>query len=112
MKILLPILLALCISNANAGGGLKDDKVLHLGVSFAIGVASGMYFPENKPLAFGVAMIPCVAKELIDKSKTGFSKQDLVADAIGAAIGVYTGGFIVSYNHRNNETKVSYNTRF
>jgi hypothetical protein len=57
-------------------------------------------------------MIPGIFKETLDRKTTGFSGKDLAADAVGAAVGVLTGGFIVSYSRRTNETRVSYSTQF
>lgn len=78
----------------NWGGG---DKARHVVVSAVLGTASGAYF-ENKWTAFGVAMIPGVAKEIMDSRKhdNHFSGKDLVANAIGAALGVQLGHWIIT----------------
>jgi hypothetical protein len=57
-------------------------------------------------------MIPGVLKELSDSSKggSGFSGKDLVADAVGAALGVYTGGWLLSRSQ--GKTMLSYRTEF
>ncbi len=74
-----------------------SDKSLHLAVSAALGTATGMHF-EDKWKAFGVAMIPGIAKEVIDSQRKDnhFSTKDIVADAIGAALGVQLGHWIIT----------------
>ncbi len=81
-------------SRRQLGGG---DKARHLVVSAALGTASGAYF-ENKWTAFGVAMIPGLAKEIMDSRKhdNHFSGKDLVANAIGAALGVQLGHWMIT----------------
>lgn len=88
------------------------DKAMHFGVSFVVGLAAGSQWPDNKPLAFGVAMIPGLVKELSDSGRggTGFSGKDMVANAVGAALGVYTGSWMVT-RHRGT-TIVAYTTTF
>jgi len=75
----------------------SSDKLSHMAVSAALGTASGAYF-ENKWTAFGVAMIPGVVKEIIDSRDRGnrFSGKDLAANAIGAAVGVQFGHWIIT----------------
>lgn len=87
-----------------------SDKKMHIGVSYVLGVAAGSQWPDNKPLAFGMAMIPGVLKELSDKSTTGFSTKDLVADAIGVALGITTAHFLIT--RRDGNTVVAYRTEF
>jgi uncharacterized protein YfiM (DUF2279 family) len=74
-----------------------SDKLKHFAVSFVLGTASGAYF-ENKWTAFGVAMIPGLIKEISDsqKSNNHFSGKDLAADALGAALGVQLGNWIIT----------------
>jgi len=74
-----------------------SDKVKHIAVSAAFGTASAMHF-EDKWVAFGVAMIPGVLKEIADGSRDNgrFSAKDLAADALGAALGVQLGNWIVT----------------
>jgi uncharacterized protein YfiM (DUF2279 family) len=91
---------------------VSHDKAQHFAVSAVFGYAAGAQWPESKPKAFAIAMIPGVAKELLDMRKggTGFSSKDLAADALGAAIGVYAAGWMLSYNQRT--TTVAYTTQF
>lgn len=73
------------------------DKAKHFGVSALIGVATGMTI-ENRWSAFGVAMLPGLAKEIADSQKSNghFSGKDLAADALGAVLGVHLGRWIVT----------------
>ncbi len=73
------------------------DKTKHFMVSAAVGTISGFYL-ENKWKAFGVAMIPGLLKEVADSNDANnhFSSRDLVADALGAAVGVHVGHWILS----------------
>lgn len=68
------------------------DKRAHFAVSAVLGTAAAMHY-ENKWTAFGVAMIPGLLKELTDNR---FSGKDLAADALGAALGVQLGHWIVT----------------
>jgi len=68
-----------------------QDKVDHAVVSAMFGGIAGASM-DNKYAAFGVAMLPGIAKELYDMTGRGTpSWKDLAADAAGAAIGVYIG---------------------
>jgi uncharacterized protein YfiM (DUF2279 family) len=53
---------------------------------------------DSDAQAFGVAMLPGIAKELLDAADTCnvFSTKDLAADALGAFIGVKVRGWIVT----------------
>jgi uncharacterized protein YfiM (DUF2279 family) len=85
---------------------------MHFGVSAVVGFAAVNQWPDNKPKAFAVAMIPGVLKEISDAQKggSGFSGKDLVADALGAAFGVYAGGWLIT--RAQGTTKVAYATGF
>ena len=69
-----------------------EDKLLHIEASSTVGLMSGTII-ENKYAAFGVAMIPGILKEIHDSQQKNnfFSKGDIIADAVGAAIGVWFG---------------------
>lgn len=73
------------------------DKTKHFIVSAALGTVSGVYV-ENKWKAFGLAMVPGLIKEIMDANDPNnhFSSRDLVADALGAAVGVHVGHWIIS----------------
>lgn len=83
-----------------------SDKKVHFGISFIAGFAISQVEP-NKPKAVAYAMIPGVAKELLDDR---FSGKDLVWDLAGAIAGVYSGHWMLS--RQNNTTTVSYRTEF
>ena len=88
------------------------DKKLHFAVSFMAGVATANQWPDNKPLAIGVAMLPGLVKEAMDAQKggSGFSGKDLVADALGAVAGVYTTHWLIA--RQNGQTVVAYRAEF
>lgn len=92
MKKLLIATAILIANTAHADEWLGQDKAKHAAVSFALGAGAQMILPEDKPVAaFALAMMPGIAKELSDSRKggSGWSNKDLVADAVGAAMGVY-----------------------
>lgn len=111
--------LIICIASLVAGSAAQaqdtwtgPDKKLHVAGSFAVGVVAGIYVQDNKPLAFGLAMVPGTVKELLDARQggTGFSGKDMVANALGAALGVYASSWLVTY--AKGTTRVSYATTF
>ncbi len=75
------------------------DKAEHVAVSAVLGTITSLHF-EDKWTAFGVAMIPGVAKEIYDSQQKGnhFSGKDLTADALGAAFGVQFGHWMLTRN--------------
>ena len=103
MKTLIPLLASLTFIVASPALAADDwngaDKGKHFAVSALLGTASAMHF-EDKWVAFGVAMIPGVLKEIADSSRDNghFSGKDLAADALGAALGVQLGHWIVTRN--------------
>lgn len=110
-KLLLPLLLATSLSAHSAEDKWSgSDKPVHFGVSFILGFAAGNQFPDNKPLAFGLAMLPGVAKEFSDRSTTGFSYKDLTFNAAGALLGVYSAHWLITRSE--GKTYVSYSTSF
>lgn len=86
------------------------DKKMHFAVSYVVGFAAGSQWPDNKLLAFGVAMIPGTVKEISDRSGTGFSGKDMAFNAIGAALGVASGSFMVT--RHAGTTVVAYRSEF
>jgi hypothetical protein len=71
------------------------DKRLHLGVSAAIGIATRSQWPDEPGKAWLVAMVPGLAKELLDIGSTGFSVKDMVANGIGAYLGTRIAGLFI-----------------
>lgn len=126
MKALfLAVILALCATSAYATdvpktqppaarpadnwGGAKS----HLAVSTAFGVACATHvFPGEPVKAFGCAIVPGLVKETIDSTQRGnrFSGRDMLANAVGAAAGVYLGG--VMLRRSNGTTQIAYSTTF
>jgi putative lipoprotein len=101
MRILFAVALLLCHIGAQAQDTWSGkDKQLHFGVSLALGAAARQLAPNNELAAFGAAMVPGLVKELIDKSQEGnhFSAKDLVANALGAYVGVKVGGLLIQHN--------------
>lgn len=84
------------------------DKKMHAGVSAIIGFAARQQWPNEPGKAFAVALVPGVIKELSDGRRA--SAKDMVANALGAAVGVYAGGWLVRYS--NGHTTISYSTEF
>ena len=82
------------------------DKSVHFAVSAVLGVAAINQWPDRPMLAWGVAMVPGVLKEVSDRSTTGFSGKDLAANALGAAVGVGLGGWIIQ--RQRGATVVAY----
>jgi len=104
MKTLAALLASLALLATTAPARASDDwngpdKAKHVAVSAVFGTLSAMHF-ENKWTAFGVAMIPGMAKEIYDSGRANnhFSGKDLAADALGAALGVQLGHWIVTRN--------------
>ncbi|CAH9017303.1 conserved hypothetical protein [Vibrio phage 150E35-1] len=107
MRYLLILLLMIPTSSY----AIERDKVLHVSASVLIGATSEIYFEDaykSTALCMGVGL----AKELYDEyDYGGFDTQDLVADAIGCAIGVYT-GYQINVWTDNDVTGVSYTYNF
>ena len=79
----------------------------HFAVSALAGIFASAHVEKESALkAFGYAMIPGVAKELIDATQKGnhFSGRDLLADALGAAVGVGLGRTILVYTRDGTTT--------
>lgn len=82
----------------------------HVAVSALAGVVCATHiYPKQSLKAFGCAMVPGVLKEIVDSQSKGnhFSQRDIVSDAVGAAIGVYTGGLMLTYSEHTKTTTVA-----
>jgi hypothetical protein len=67
-------------------GMLRADRVQHASLSFTISIGAGLALDD--PLAgAGLTLGIGLAKEIADARRTRFDAVDLVADAIGAALG-------------------------
>ncbi len=101
MKAIATLFAAVCLASFSSAWAADDwngaDKAKHVAVSAVLGTVSAMHF-EDKWTAFGVAMIPGVLKEIADsqQSRNHFSGKDLAADALGAALGVQLGNWMVT----------------
>jgi hypothetical protein len=84
-----------------------NDKAMHFGVSFVIGYATANQWPKEPLKAWAVALIPGVLKEATDQKASG---KDMAANALGAALGVATGRWMVMRN--NGTTVVAYRQEF
>lgn len=84
-----------------------EDKAMHFGVSFVLGFAARNQWKNEPGKAFLVALVPGVIKEATDQKASG---KDMVANALGAALGVYSAGWIISRNQ--GQTVVAYQTEF
>ena len=94
----------------NGQGFSRNGYWEHAAVSGLAGLACSTHvYPHESLKAFGCAMAPGVLKEVIDSrlKNNYFSGKDLLADAVGAALGVYTGGLLLSYNERTKTTTVA-----
>lgn len=90
------------VANASA---LESDKVKHLGVSFALGVAGEQLasrYTDANPVLVGAALgfVPGLLKEIADERRKGparpegFSGKDLAADAVGAVAGALVSNLV------------------
>lgn len=121
MKIIRKIT-ALCmlslLSASVFANGIESDKVKHVGISAGLGFASKLVIGEEEGIpwkSFGLAMIPGIAKELSDdrrKNGSGFSKGDLLADALGAGIGVYFGESLITFQKEKKGVQISMTRAF
>lgn len=79
-------------------GFSRNGYAEHFAVSALAGVWSAAQIEKESPLkAFGYAMVPGVLKELIDATQKNnhFSGRDLAFDALGAAVGVGVGRYLL-----------------
>jgi uncharacterized protein YfiM (DUF2279 family) len=113
MKAIVFILCVFCAGAVFAQDAWNgSDKKMHFGVSAVLGFAAGNQWPDNKPLAIGVALVPGLAKEIADSAKggSGFSYKDLIADTVGVVFGVYSAHWLLSRNRGVNT--MTYRTKF
>lgn len=68
----------------------------HFQGELALGVAAG-YFIQSKPLAFAAAITPGLLREEWKRQNgyASYKPSRLVADSIGAALGVYLGNCVI-----------------
>lgn len=75
------------------------DKQKHLGVSFVLGVGTELYF-QDKTKAFIASSLITTSKEIYDKvsGKGCASVNDMMYNAVGTAMGIYTGSWFIAPN--------------
>ncbi|WP_374488621.1 hypothetical protein [Zoogloea sp.] len=83
-----------CNTPKDEWGG--NDKAKHFAVSAALGAGATRLDPDPW-IAFGLALAPGVAKEVYDSTRdcNRFSWRDLAWDAVGAAVGVHLGNWVL-----------------
>lgn len=84
-----------------------SDKAAHFGVSLAVGIGTSR-LSDDTWTAFGLALVPGVAKELYDSTRdcNRFSWKDMAWNAAGAYVGVRAGNWLLG------PTGVSYRAAF
>lgn len=89
-------LLLLLSPHLQADEWTGEDKQLHFTVSAALGVAAYSH-THDRAKAFGWAMVPGILKEIADSQQDDnrFSGKDLAWDALGAAVGVQAGHWLI-----------------
>ena len=90
---------------------MEKDKLMHFSVSTSIGLFSELAIDD--PLK-SIALCSSVglAKEVYDQiDYNGFSKKDLLYDALGCGLGVFTGNRL-KFHFSNKDFLVSYNYDF
>lgn len=109
-KLIATLLLALCATQASADSWTGNDKKLHLGAGLVISGLVTMH-TKDRETGFYAGVVAGAAKELIDATGAGEpSVKDFAVTALGAAIGAYTGGLIVS--RTQGTTTIAYTTTF
>lgn len=66
-------------------GAIRDDRLRHASLSFALGLGAGI--ATDSPCAgAGIAFSFGLGKEAADRRRSDFDAADLAADALGAAL--------------------------
>lgn len=87
-----------CLTAPDNPGGAKA----HFGFGAAAGALTALVLPDASLLTqFSVAMIPSVAKEIMDCRSSGLaSRHDLLVDSLGVGLGMLGGNVTVHlYRH-------------
>jgi len=94
-----------CLQAPDNSGG----RSLHIVTSMTVGaVTSYVARDYSVPAQFALAMIPGIAKEAYDCHSYGLaSRQDLMADAIGVALGLTVGNMVIVPRYLNGKPAVS-----
>lgn len=101
-KLLLALTLSLASIHASACSdslSFAADKQKHFIGSAGLGLASEVYF-QDKTKAFFAVMSIGATKEIYDKvsGKGCASGYDMLYNAIGAGVGIYTGSWFITPN--------------
>jgi len=101
-----------------------NDKKKHLGISFLLGSATGMYMQynyqsnsstENLIIGTSLAMLPGIAKEYYDSKQADnyASGADLTYDLLGSITGTLFGIYLGKKLFVNiKQREVTYNVKF
>lgn len=109
-KLFISLLLTLSCTTSFADSWTSPDKKLHLGAGLVISGLVTMH-TKDRETGFYAGVIAGAAKELIDATGAGeVSAKDFAVTVLGAAIGSYTGGLIVS--RTQGTTTIAYATTF
>lgn len=109
-KLIGSVLLALSCVSSYADSWTGPDKKLHLGAGLVVSGLVTVHTGDRKK-GFYAGVIAGAAKELVDATGAGeVSAKDFAVTVLGAAIGSYTGGLIVS--RTQGTTTIAYATTF
>jgi len=107
-KSILALILILSLANTEEVSFLKqEDKQKHIGYTFALGAAGSMIAEEYgvTPIesffwGLGTALAAGLAKEVYDSRDggSGFNGNDMMANALGGALGGGAGTVLVRFN--------------
>lgn len=101
-KLILGLVLSSVITSSFAckdSLAFTQDKQKHLALSAGIGFASELYFGD-KTKAFVASTLVTASKEVYDgvSGKGCASVNDMIYNAVGAGIGIYTGSWFITPN--------------
>lgn len=114
MKKFIALAMLVLVQTAMAEPFIPKDKTQHFIGSIPIGIVAADLLPEHpKWVQVGVATIPGLLKELQDRRNPAnfFDVKDLLADAIGATVGVYGYHYYIVPN-REGGVQVVYAIKF
>lgn len=102
----------LCVVFSSAAAQ-ENDKLLHISVRAIIGTGVVNTFPQlSAQQQIALTLVPGVLKEIYDSKQSGnyFSSEDMLANLVGAALGVYGSRWRIE--SKNENVVVRYNIRF
>lgn len=112
MKRLIAVAVLCLPALAQAQAYSKEGGREHLIFSAVIGMGCANVFQDSIGKAYTCALAPGLVKEIADSQTKGnkFSGSDMAYNALGAAIGVYTGHWLI--HRQGGVTVVSYRKEF